>query len=571
MIYSNIVPEEKTREVQREALNIIARSLEKSFGPKGSVTTIVKDLGKNSPLVQVEHTKDGYTIIKNIMFYGSIERSVQNLVTDITWDVVKEVGDGTTSAVLLCNTLFNALCDNSALKNAMPADIMHKFHDTVTEINNKIMSLGRTASLDDIYNIALISTNNNEEVARNIKNIYEEFGMDVEIDVGISNDLNTIIRKYDGMVLDTPYSHMCMVNDKEHNKAIVDNPEIYCFEDAIDTPEMLALLNSILQNNIIKPYSDRNLDAVVPTVILCKHISQDTDSYFNTIVNLMNQIPNVPLLIVSDIHQEYLFQDIMQMTGAKIIKKYLDPKMQEEDIKRELAPTPETVSAFAGGAERVESDSTKTKIINPKLMFDDADHSTYSKEYYGYVNYLETKVQEAENNGGTVREKQEAKRRLSSFKGKMVDYLIGGITIADRNNLKGAVEDAVFNCRSASKNGVGYGANFMAFKVLHEMTNTLNSSKIFIDTLYKAYRNILSILYSTNTEDELNEIIDGMIKNDCPLNIRTNEYDHKVLSSIKSDTVILDAIDKILMQMFTCNQYLVQTPNHNTYVADKNE
>ena len=46
----------------------------------------------------------------------------------------------------------------------------------------------------------------------------------------------------------------------------------------------------------------------------------------------------------------------------------------------------------------------------------------------------------------------------------MIDFLVGGITIADRNNLKASVEDAVLNCRSAAKYGVGYGANFMAYK-----------------------------------------------------------------------------------------------------------
>ena len=48
----------------------------------------------------------------------------------------------------------------------------------------------------------------------------------------------------------------------------------------------------------------------------------------------------------------------------------------------------------------------------------------------------------------------------------------------------------------------------------------------------------------------------------------TNEYDGKVLSSIKSDIVILETIKKILTLMFTCNQYLVQDPMHNIYAKD---
>ena len=50
-----------------------------------------------------------------------------------------------------------------------------------------------------------------------------------------------------------------------------------------------------------------------------------------------------------------------------------------------------------------------------------------------------------------------------------------------------------------------------------------------------------------------------------PLNIRTNDYDGTVLSSIKSDIIVLQTIDKILTLMYATNQYLVQTPAHNIY------
>ena len=53
------------------------------------------------------------------------------------------------------------------------------------------------------------------------------------------------------------------------------------------------------------------------------------------------------------------------------------------------------------------------------------------------------------------------------------------------------------------------------------------------------------------------------------MNIATNEFDKKVLSSIKSDVIILETIEKILTLMYTCNQYLVQDPLHNSYIANE--
>ena len=81
-IYSNIVPENKVREVQKETLSIISDALCKSFGPKGSSTAFVKNIDPKGVNIADEHKKDGHTIIKNIQFLHPIERSVQDLLTD---------------------------------------------------------------------------------------------------------------------------------------------------------------------------------------------------------------------------------------------------------------------------------------------------------------------------------------------------------------------------------------------------------------------------------------------------------------------------------------------------------
>ena len=128
MIHSNIVPKAKVREIQQKTLNIIADGLEKSFGPNGSVTAIVKNIDTNGVNIDIEYTKDGHTIVKNMAFMNPIERSVQDILTELTRNVVKEVGDGTTSAILLSNEIFNALCSNSDI-------------DTIKLDKSKIISL----------------------------------------------------------------------------------------------------------------------------------------------------------------------------------------------------------------------------------------------------------------------------------------------------------------------------------------------------------------------------------------------------------------------------------------------
>ena len=568
-IYSNIVPEHKVREIQKETLNIISNALCQSFGPKGSTTAIIKNIDKNGVNISVEHTKDGHSIVKNISFINPIERSVQDLLTELTRYVVKEVGDGTTSAIILCKTVFDCLCNADLIIENSPSDTIKRINDVINTVSERILKRGRECTLDDIYNIALISTNNNEEISSIIRNIYKKFGMDVFIDVGISNEVDNIIKEYDGMTLDTGFTDVCFVNDKSTNSSHIRNPKVYCFDDPIDTPEMLDMCKTIIDNNIVRAYRANSMYEPIPTVIFCRKISSDTASYFQKIVQLMNQIEDVPLLIVSDIHQDYLYEDIAKMCGSPFIKKYLNPDLQKADQEAGLAPTVENITDFCGSAELIQADQVKTKIIRPSKMFN--EDGTYSDEYNNMLTYLQTQVDKAINENDGIEQVARTKRRLNSFKGNMVDFLIGGLTISDRTNLKGSVEDAVLNCRSAAINGVGYGANYMAFSTLNEMRlEPKYSGDLMVNILYNAYKNLVSILYSKSYDaNDIDTIINESIKNKCPLNIRTNEYDGKVLSSIKSDTVILETINKILTLMFTTNQYLVQTPAHNIYIGDE--
>jgi hypothetical protein len=47
--------------------------------------------------------------------------------------------------------------------------------------------------------------------------MYEKYGMDVFIDVGISTETSNIVKEYDGMTLDTGYTDICFINNKQDN------------------------------------------------------------------------------------------------------------------------------------------------------------------------------------------------------------------------------------------------------------------------------------------------------------------------------------------------------------------
>ena len=87
------------------------------------------------------------------------------------------------------------------------------------------------------------------------------------------------------------------------------------------------------------------------------------------------------------------------------------------------------------------------------------------------VGFLETEIKEAENSGDeNVAHIGFLKKRLSALKANMAEFLVGGVTIADRDAVKDLVEDAIKNCKSASKYGVGYAANWEALYACRKIT-----------------------------------------------------------------------------------------------------
>ena len=190
-----------------------------------------------------------------------------------------------------------------------------------------------------------------------------------------------------------------------------------------------------------------------------------------------------------------------------------------------------------------------------------------SNVYTSLVEFLEKEISVANDNGENASVTGPLKRRLNALKSNMVEYLVGGITVADRDAARDLVEDAVKNCRSAAANGVGYGANFEAYLATEKCQDTSDKLKLDIyQRIHQAYEEVITILYSTSGVGS--EMIDESLRHTKrPINLRKMNIEPHcdVLSSIESDIVILKAISQIIGIMFTTNQFVVPTPAHNIY------
>lgn len=591
---SNIVPKNVLREVQLETIERIANALANSYGPSGSTTLIRKgDDVKGSGVTA--YTKDGHSILGSIKFNKPIEMSILDDLKDITRNTVKTVGDGTTSAVILSYEIFRALNEIiSDHANFTEKAVVAELQKVVKDITTIIENSKQKPTIDKIYQIALTSTDGNEEVASSIREIYEQFGLGVYIDVGISNTTNHMVKTYEGLTIDGGYFNPCFINRAKDAVSELQNPNIYIFEDPIDNNYTLNLCYKIVEQNLIAPLTKYNTlvqqgnqaeaDAVIAnelkaTAIITPTFGRDIRSQMDSIIDMMSSSKieqRAPLTIITGMTDVDRLADLAAMTGAKTIKKYVDPEVQKSDVEKGIAPTLDNVATeFGGKAELLVADTKTTKVINPELMFvnNEEGKRVFSSEYNNLLASLEAQLAQLDTVKESATEVNVLRRRIQSLKCNMVDYLIGGVSYTDRDALKDAVEDAVLNCRSAAKEGIGYAANFEGLRAAHEVAEvTSNLSPIreaVSNAVYKAYANTVARIYVDYmaVEDiEQDDLIKTLIERNKPIDVTGNN--REVLSSIKTDPTTLQAIVDIVGLMFKTNQFLCPIPDMNTYTAE---
>lgn len=580
---NNVVSGEKLREVQAKVLEELSYFLSSTYGPMASNTEIIT--GNDAKSIKVEYSKDGLKVLKNIIYSQPIEMAIQSEIEEIARYVEHKVGDGTTSSVILSNEIFKGLIK---IKNQLPSKIIKVFQEVVELIQEEILSNKRDISMEDIKNIAMISTNGNKEISNIIYQLYDKYGMDVNIEVGVSNDTDNKVKEYDGLCINQGYSDRAYINNLIDGSCTINNPHIYAFADPIDTPEMVNFLEAIIKHNIIDPINQYSYevdeDNFIPTVIFAPKITRDASNLITNLVqmllaydakNMQSQKP--PILIITNIFgvDEDIYFDIMNLCRAKLIRKFIDPKIQKSEQEKGNAPTIENIHEWFGYAEQISSDADNTKIINPKCFIEEGN-----KDYEIQIQFLESELNRAISNNQDSATIGTYKKRLRALKANMIEFLVGGISISDRDQLRDLVEDAVKNCSSAAEYGVGYAANFEGLRA----SNTIFSSfeKKEENDIYRQISAIIANAYGTVTEILYNSVVNDkykatrLMKNSYledihPYNVRSifecEDYknDKSVLCSIRTDIEILNAISKLITLMVTANQCLIQAPILNKY------
>ena len=106
----------KSREKLRKGVDILANAVKVTLGPKGRNVILDKKFG--APTI----TKDGVTVAKEIELKDPVENIGAQLVKEVASKTADDAGDGTTTATILAQAIFNNGIKNVAA-GANPMDL----------------------------------------------------------------------------------------------------------------------------------------------------------------------------------------------------------------------------------------------------------------------------------------------------------------------------------------------------------------------------------------------------------------------------------------------------------------
>ena len=161
----------------KEGVDLLANAVKVTLGPRGRHVAIERK--GRSPLI----TKDGVTVARSITLKDNISNMGAELIKSVASEANLLAGDGTTTATVLSQEIFN-----SALKYISSGNnpvLIKRGIDLATDIVIKELRDMAVSISDEksLYNVARISANNDGELGLLIAEVISKIGDDGFISV----------------------------------------------------------------------------------------------------------------------------------------------------------------------------------------------------------------------------------------------------------------------------------------------------------------------------------------------------------------------------------------------------
>ena len=424
-----------------------------TLGPRGQ-NVLIHQLNKE-PII----TKDGVTVAKAFYLEDPFENAASEVIKQASLRTNIVAGDGTTTAAIIARDIF-LKAQKNITNGSSPIEMKRGIEKATRQTLNELQKLSQPiSSLEDIKNVAFISSNNDESIAELIALAIDKAGKDGSIAIEEARSLETSLDLVEGFRFDSGFVSNSFITDERKGVLRYDSPLILVTNEKLEAvDQLLPILEKVSRDKR-------------PLIIVCEDI--EGQALAALIMNTARGSMKVAAIKAPRYGEERksIMEDLCISTGATFISR-----ARGMDIR-------ETKLQDLGMAKKIEASKTFTIIMGGKGESDLVDNR---------IENLKNLLQETDS----IYECERIQERITRLASGIAVIKVGAATEIEMIEKKHRVEDALEAVKSALMGGIlpGGGASlvFIANKLEVDTENEDQAIgvSIFKEALYGPFKQI---------------------------------------------------------------------------------
>ena len=526
--------DEEARASLMRGVDELKRVVGITLGPSGRNVLLSRMFGL--PIV----CSDGVTVAKEVELEEPYENLGAQLVKEAASKTNDAVGDGTTTSVVLAQSIVS----NGFMNVASGANGIG-IRDGVDKAVAAVVAELRTMAIpvEDKARIARVAalSAHEEPIAELLADALDKVGRDGVVTIEESKSLDDELDFVEGVRVDRGYLSPHFVNDTQRMEVAIDSPMFLITDQKIGSPnEIVGIMEKMLQSQ------NRSL------VIIAEDVEGEALS--TLVVNKMRGTLECLAIKAPGFgeRRKALLEDIAIVTGGTVISNDRGMKIEDAEIEH------------LGQARRIVANKDESTIIEGR------------GDDQGIKERLEQlRVQIEETSSDYDREKLQ--ERMAALVGGVAVLKLGGATEPEINERKSRAEDALSATRAAIEEGIVPGggvALVRAGHVLIALEQTLEGDQALGVRMVHQSLSAPLMLISDNAGHEGQVVLEAVRngKDDWGFDADKGEYcnliEAGIIDPVKVTRSALENAGSIAGMMMTTQAIITEIPEFVPLPAD---
>ena len=411
---------------------------------------VIVTMGSNGPAVMIQHrtdgimpifTRDGVTVAKSISFDDRIIDLGGRMLRDVAGAVSRQVGDGTTTSIVLAQKLAQE-CLKSVAAGFHPLQLKKGLDIALALVEKNLAEKALTeVTTDSIEKIAAVATKNEPGVGKLLAEALDNLGVDGSLIFQLGNGLEDKLDIVEGTQYPQGFISPYFMTDKIREEAVLENPYILFYDrDIDDMMDLIPLLEEVkAQGRSLLIIAENVIDRALTGLLL----------------NHVRGIFKVVAVKPPGFGDKRLnrLKDLALITGGQaILDDYSSPKLEDVTLEH------------LGQAARVVVTASSTTIIGAV-----GDQDIIRARIETLRNQAAIILAKKPGDGspsGNKHDYEELQDRISLLEGRTGIFSVGGLADFEIKERLVRIENAYMSAKAALEEGVLPGGGVALFRCI---------------------------------------------------------------------------------------------------------